>query len=122
MSSPASPIGGEQEQVEMCKREERGRRRVGVHRLSQSSASSEEPAPHLATAIQGSQDTERGLSESLYRGNSFHWGWLTVSEGQSVIIMAGSMVAGRHGAREVAESFTLICKQRQKEPGPGVDF
>jgi hypothetical protein len=31
--------------------------------------------------------------------------------------MVGSMAAGRHGAREVAESYILICKQREKEPG-----
>jgi hypothetical protein len=35
------------------------------------------------------------------------WGWLTVSEVQSIIIMVGSMAAsGRHGAGEGAESST----------------
>lgn len=34
-----------------------------------------------------------------------------VSEGQYVISLTGSMAAGRHGAKAVAKSYILICKQ-----------
>lgn len=42
---------------------------------------------------------------------------LTVSEGQTMTIKAGSMVAGRDGARVAAESLHLLGQRKaEKEP------
>jgi hypothetical protein len=54
---------------------------------------------------------------------TFHWGWLTVSEVESIILMAGSMAwqhPGRHGPGEGAENSTSRCftrKMREKALG-----
>ena len=44
----------------------------------------------------------------------FNWGLLTVSEGESMTIMAEYVVAGRRGAGIVAESLHLIHKCEAK--------
>jgi hypothetical protein len=58
---------------------------------------------------------------------TFSWGWLTVSEVQSVIIMAGSMAALRHGEelrvlhldlRVHRKSVTLFCPGWNLSIGP----
>lgn len=46
---------------------------------------------------------------------SFKWDLLTVSETLSIIITVGTMKAGK-----VAESYILICRQRETGPGVGI--
>lgn len=44
---------------------------------------------------------------NAYKGKTFNWGWLTSSEGGSIIIMVrhGSKQTDRYGAGKEAESF-----------------
>ena len=43
---------------------------------------------------------------------AFNWGWLTVSEAKSIIIVVGK-VWGTHGAGGVVESYILIYRPRR---------
>ena len=43
---------------------------------------------------------------------------ITVSEGESMIIMAGSMATGRHGTGAAANSLPLIHKQKAERGHP----
>jgi alpha-mannosidase len=43
-----------------------------------------------------------------YKGKTFNWSWLTVSEVQSIVIMAGSMAAGRHTWHWKNQEFSIL--------------
>lgn len=54
------------------------------------------------------------LTESTHERKDLTGGWVIVSEGQSVIITAGSMAAGA-----LSESYILRCKQQaERDAGP----
>jgi hypothetical protein len=47
---------------------------------------------------------------------------LTVSKGESMIIMPGITEAGRHGFGAIAESLHLICIRQRELTGNGMGF
>jgi hypothetical protein len=48
----------------------------------------------------------------LRKNKMFNWGWLIISEVQSIIIMAGGMAASRHAWCWISqEFFSLIQRQ-----------
>jgi hypothetical protein len=51
------------------------------------------------------------MMKATHIKKTFNWGWLTFSEVQSIIIMAGSMAACRQTCTgEGAEFYILICR------------
>ena len=63
------------------------------------------------------------MSKVIYKRKHLIGGLLIVSEAKSIIIMAGTMVAVRHGSGEVVERYILNCNhthsQRERELGAG---
>jgi hypothetical protein len=49
-----------------------------------------------------------------YKGQHFNWDWLTGSEGQSIIIMAGSTAASSHGTGGVDSLHFVLKANRRK--------
>ena len=62
------------------------------------------------------------MTGAMYRIKHLIEGWLTGSEGQSIIIMAVWQHAGRHGARAIAESLSTNWRQGESQTGSDVGF
>jgi hypothetical protein len=43
-----------------------------------------------------------------YKGKTFHWGWLAVSEVLSILITVGSVAAGRQTWCERSQEFYIL--------------
>jgi hypothetical protein len=48
------------------------------------------------------------MTMAIYKGRHLIRSLLSVSEGQAMAIMAGSIMVGRHGPREVTKSLYLF--------------
>lgn len=56
------------------------------------------------------------MTEAIYKRKHLTGGLLKISEGESMVILAGGLAAGRHGTGEEAESL-IICKLQGVEEG-----